>query len=227
MSLPRTHIVIGYNNKLISESICSLIMHKPFYQVNGILPNGPELIKQLKYKTADYVLIEEDNPNFTTIEYLEKIREEYPLKKIILIANTSNNGYTSKLMSCGLSAFLLKTCCKEDFYIALSKIGEGKKFFCSTITQLLLKEYKDKEEEPPKSLTNREIQVLKCLVYGHTNKEIAYELKVSESTIKTHRKNLMEKFGAKNLIGLMRYAQHENLLDFECNEMKNCCAESN
>lgn len=223
MSLPRTQIIIGYNNKLISESLCSLILHKPFYQVNALIPNGPELIKQLKYKTADYILIEEDTPNFTTIEYLQEIREEYPLKKIILIATTCGNGYTSRLMDSGLSAFLLKSCTKEDFYIALAKIGEGKKFFCSIITQLLLKEYKEKEKEPPMSLTNREMQVLKCLVYGHTNKEIARELEISESTVKTHRKNLMGKFGTNNLIGLMRYASQENLLNFDSEEMKKCC----
>lgn len=223
MSLPRTQIIIGYNNKLISESLSSLILHKPFYQVNALIPNGPELIKQLKYKTADYILIEEDMPNFTTIEYLEQIRDAYPLKKIILIANTCNNGYTSKLMSCGLSAFLLKSCAKEDFYIALSKIAEGKKFFCSTITQLLLKEYSEKEDEQSMSLTPRELHVLKYLVNGRTNKEIAVELKISESTIKTHRKNLMTKFGVNNLIGLVKYAYQENLIDLKKQENKPCC----
>ncbi len=215
MSLPQIQIVIGYTNRLMCEALSSMIEHKPFYQVNAVIPNGPELIKHLKSINVDYVLIEEEVPNFNTIDYLEKIKDEFPLMKIILVANKCYNGYVSKLMNCGLNAFLLKTCGKEDFYLALSKMSEGKKYYCSCITQLLLREYSEKENEPRMALTNRELHVLKYLVDGYANKEIAAELKISESTIKTHRKNLMEKFGAKNLISLVRYACMENLLNFE------------
>ena len=215
MSLPQAHIVIGYNNRLISESLSALISNKPFYQVTGLIRNGPDFFKQLLNKKADFILIEEDIPNLTTLEYLEKIGEEFPLMKIMLIANTVNNGYVGKLMNAGLSAFILKSCGKEDLYSALTKIAEGKKFFCSTITQLLLKEYTGRDDDAHMTLTNRELHVLKHLVNGYANKEIASELKISESTVKTHRKNLMAKFGAQNLINLVRYACRENLVDFE------------
>jgi DNA-binding NarL/FixJ family response regulator len=117
-------------------------------------------------------------------------------------------------MDTGIHSFILRNCNKEDFFNALSHLDDNKKYYCSTITQMLLQEYHDMKNEGSRLLTQRELDVLKGLVNGNTNKDISSDLKINESTVKTHRKNLMNKVGAGNLFSLVRYACRNKLIDF-------------
>ena len=199
------NVFIGYDNRLCYEGIASLISTHS-YNVTGAAENGEEVIKRLQIHTPDIVLIELEYPNKRPIEYLSNIKSGFPEVKIVLISAICNNGNISAVMDTGLSSFILKKCTKEDLFSALDSVSDGKQYFCSVITQCLLNEYHHLKEIDKGLLTNRERQILRRLVNGNSNRMISDELSISESTVKTHRKNLMNKVGAGNLLTLVRYA---------------------
>jgi len=209
-----TDIFIGYDDKLVYEGLASMLSAKPSYNVLGGTKNGDDVFKRLKLKIPKYILIEIGIPSKKSIKYLSELHSEYPMQQIMLISSVCNNGHISKIMETGITSFLLKSCNKEDLFNAFAHLDEGKRFFCSTITQLLLKEYQEFKNEDNKLLTHRELEVLKGLVNGNSNKEISNTLDINESTVKTHRKNLMHKVGAGNLLSLVRYACRNRLIDF-------------
>ena len=207
-------IFIGYDNRLFYDGLTTLISSKPPFHVTGGAENGMEVFKRLKINKPDIIIIELEFPNKRSIEYLKNLNDQFPNQKTMLISAICNNGNISAVMDTGLNSFILKKCNKEDLFNALEHVAEDKKYYCATVTQFLLKEYRSLKESDRQLLTQREIQILQKLVNGNSNKEISNELDISESTVKTHRKNLMNKVGAYNLLTLVRYACRSNLIDF-------------
>ena len=214
MSASTADIFIGYDDKLVFEGLAAMISVKPSYNVLGGAKNGEDVFKRLKFELPKVIVIEVGIPTTANIEYLIDLNTQYPHPKIMLISSVCNNGNISKIMDTGIQSFILKSCNREDFFNALSHMDDNKKYYCSTITQLLLKEYHDMKDKSNGVLTLRELDVLKGLVNGSTNKEIANDLLINESTVKTHRKNLMNKIGAGNLFSVVRYACRHKLIDF-------------
>jgi NarL family two-component system response regulator LiaR len=214
MTASPTDIFIGYDDKLVYEGLASMLSAKPTYNVIGGAKNSEDVFKRLKFENPKVIIIELGVPTTANIEYLNNLNTQHPHPKIMLISSVCNNGNISKIMDSGIQSFILKSCNREDFFNALSHIDENKKYYCSTITQMLLKEYHDMKNKSNGVLTQRELDVLKGLVNGNTNKEISFKLQINESTVKTHRKNLMNKVGAGNLFSLVRYACRNKLMDF-------------
>jgi len=209
-----TDIFIGYEDRLIYEGFAALLSTRSDLNVLGGARNGDDVFNRLKFTSPKILIVEISIPNAKYIRYLHDLHAEYPSVNVLLISNLCNHGNISRVMETGIISFILKGCTKEDLYNAISHIEEGKKYYCSTITQLLLKEYREMQNEENRILTRREKEVLRRLINGNTNKEISRELMINESTVKTHRKNLMEKIGADNLLSLVRYACRNNLVDF-------------
>jgi DNA-binding NarL/FixJ family response regulator len=207
-------IFIGYDDKLVYEGIAAILSAKPSYNVLGGAPNGEDVFKRLKFELPKVIIIEMGIPTTANIEYLTDLNKGYPHPKKMLISSLCNNGNISKIMDTGIHSFILRNCNREDFFNALSHLDDNKKYYCSTITQMLLKEYHDMRNEDNRLLTQRELDVLKGLVNGNSNKEISIDLQINESTVKTHRKNLMNKVGAGNVFSLVRYACRNKLIDF-------------
>ena len=96
-------------------------------------------------------------------------------------------------------------------------------YICADISKSLLSGKRRIQEEENKLLTDREKEVLFLLVNNTSIKKIAHSLKISENTVKTHRRNIHSKFGVSNLIGLVRYACRSNLIDFGDDEYCMVC----
>jgi len=213
MIKPENDIFIGYDNRLFYDALANLISSKDQYNVVGGVENGDKLLAQIKMNEAEIIIIELEFPNSKSIEYLKSLNTEFPDRKVILIAPICRNGNTATIIETGICGFILKKCNREDLFNALEHVIENKKYFCSNITQHILKEYHSLKESDKQLLSNREIQILQKLVNGHSNKKRASDLSISESTVKTHRKNLMSKIGAYNLLTLVRYACRNNLIE--------------
>lgn len=132
----------------------------------------------------------------------------------MLITQLASLELSGKLIDSGIDAYILKSSSKSDLLAALIKIAEGNNFFCSEIIKSKLPTNNNHKNSNEIYLTRRETEILSLLVNGRPNVRIAKELNLSESTVKTHRKNILAKFGVKNLIGMIRYACRSRLLDY-------------
>ncbi len=131
-----------------------------------------------------------------------------------LISDLIRNGMFSDMLNTGIEGYILHTCSKRDLETAIVKLRSNERYICTSITsQIFCKMGQNSTSDNIIKLTLREKEVLGLLVKMHSNKSIASELSISELTVKTHRKNIMKKFGSKNLLSLVRYACRENLIN--------------
>ncbi len=206
--------LIGYNNKLCVEGYKSMINDLyPSYTVD-IIENGKEVISELKSGKHNFLILDLIYPGCDSIEYLKEIMRLNRDLKILLISDLIKNGMMVDMLNTGIGGYLLHTCGKKDLETAIGKIMQNEKYICTSITsQVLYNLRENTKQDDNYRFTAREKEILGLLIKMNSNKRIAEKLHISELTVKTHRKNLMKKFGAKNLLALVRYACRENLVN--------------
>lgn len=218
-----TNIFISYDNRLIYDGIVCLIGAKTEYRHLGGAPTGETVVRELEKKPdVDILIVEKTIMGHSFLVYLKELMAKFPDIKILLVAAACNIRDVDEFLDIGIYGWILKSCGREDMFSALAHLSSGNPYICTHVSQAMHKEHL-KRTNSPKILTERESDVLKYLIDGYSNKQIAHEIKVSESTVKTHRKNMMVKFGSGNLLSMLRYACRENLVDFGMNNFCKCC----
>ncbi|RXQ87786.1 response regulator transcription factor [Ancylomarina salipaludis] len=109
-----------------------------------------------------------------------------------------------------VDGYLLRTCSSKKLVLAIHEIFEGRKYLCSQLIPILLED--NHENDFKIDLSSREKEVLSLLYTTKHNSEIAEKLNISQTTVRTHLKNIRQKCGDKNEIQLMRYACNKNIL---------------
>ena len=206
--------LIAYNNRLHAEGLKSMIDDDAHYQVTDMIENGLNLIQAINSKKIDLLIIDLVYPAWDSIEYIKEIKRNNKRLKILLISDLIKNGMLSDMLYTEIEGYILHTCSKRDLNTAIIKILDNERYICTTITsQVFRKTGQNTFNNEKFILTVREKEVLSFLIKMNSNKSIAEQLNISELTVKTHRKNIMKKFGSKNLLSLVRYACRENLLN--------------
>jgi len=123
----------------------------------------------------------------------------------------NEKGIIQKVVSAGAAAYILKNIDQEDLILAIRKVAEGGKFFSDEVTMTLagnssLDQSTYQNVTLSDDLTEREIEILKWIAQGYSNKEISEKLFISHRTVDTHRTNLMKKLDVHNIAGLIRNA---------------------
>lgn len=164
------------------------------------------------------ILFEKSNEN--SLDSLPVIHEKCPQTKVILLSFYDDEEYIRKAISSGVQGYALKDISREEIVRALHIVAEGENYLDPRITRKLLEGYKEgkgtkKEgaisaESPP--LSRREVEVLKLLVTGLTNKEISRSISVSEDTTKSHLRHIFTKIGVSNRVEAVFYALKHHLV---------------
>nr|WP_321412673.1 response regulator transcription factor [uncultured Carboxylicivirga sp.] len=201
------NVSIIYTHQMWGDALYALINAKKDLRVSKVFHQSK--INTWVYGHDPIYLLEGTYPDAKTLSSVRLLKNKEG--KVILLGYLIDNEFVELLLSEGLDAFVLKTCCKDSLFEAINKVNNGFKYFCGPITELLTKKLHQKNTKP--LLTEREKDVLVELVCMKRSREIAEKLNISEATVRTHRKNIMYKFGTKNYIGLLRYACREGILD--------------
>ena len=215
MQGPIHKVFIGYTMRLFADGLESIIKEFENYSLSSSSQIGKNLIKNLANNSHSDILILEINcPGTRELEYIRNLKDKFPQQKILLLSLLPRHSIGIELLESGIMGYLLKSCSKQDLLTALNKFTEDKPHFCSDIIMNLLNGKTGHHDRNDRSLTDREKEILSLLVNSQTNKQIARRLKLSENTIKSHRRNIQAKFGVSNLLGMVRYACRSNLIDF-------------
>jgi len=216
-------LFISYNKKLLADGLQAILNQHSEMEVIGIAKSGVVIFEKLRKYQIDVLLIELDWPKPNTLTYLNQIRDLFPEVKTILVSNITNSQIIYDTINTGINSYILKCCGQEELLSALNHLTKNEDYFSPFITQVLLKNFRTTKKNKQINLTPRELEVLKLLAQMFSNMEIAQKLSISQTTVKTHRQNIMQKFGARNLVGLIRYACRENLIQDDSNEFCQTC----
>ncbi len=214
-------IVIVDDHHLVLDGLCSMVEEMDGYKVIGTAGNGKEGLQLIELLSPEIVIMDIDMPIMNGLEATRRIKASSSNAKILILTMHNEVALIKKVMDIGADGYLLKNADREEFVEALSSMSKGKSFFSTAVTQSLLDPQGDRTnnfEISPDSLqlaklTEREIEVLKFIAEGMSNKEIGEELFISHRTVDSHRTNLMKKLDVHNIAGLIKIAIKNGLVN--------------
>ena len=213
-------VVLADDHVFVRDGIKSLLENEANIEVVGEATDGVEAMKIVEIVKPDLLILDIRMPNLTGIEVVEKLRSQNNLVKIVMLSMHESEEYVLKSIKAGADGYLLKGSSKEEFMKAVHTIANGGKYFSGDISSILISQLSNPvlAMESKQSLdddlmiTKREKEILKLLLSGKGNKEIAEALDISKRTAEVHRFNLMKKLKVKNLMELSNKASEFSLL---------------
>jgi len=187
----------------------ALIESQPDMRVVAETGNGREAVELFRKSAPDVVLMDLRLPGFGGVEAIIALRREFPNCRVIVITTYDCDEDIYRAYQAGACACLLKDSPAEEIIDTLRKVYNGDKSLPPLIANRL-RERRRREE-----LSDREMDVLRCLVKGHSNREIAAHLYISEDTVKTHLKNLFAKLGVQDRTGAVIAAVRHGIVHLE------------
>jgi DNA-binding NarL/FixJ family response regulator len=216
-------VVLADDHVFVRDGIKSLLKNEPNIEVVGEAADGIETLEIVTNKQPNLLIVDIRMPYLTGIEVIEKLREQNQLVRIIILTMYESEEYVLKSIKAGADGYLLKGSSKEEFLKALHAVTQGGKYFSGDISAILIKQllcnnYNDDLRQPINDeviITKREKEILRLLLSGKGNKEIAETLSISKRTAEVHRFNLMKKLKVKNLMELSNKATEYSLVQIK------------
>jgi DNA-binding NarL/FixJ family response regulator len=204
------NVYIVEDHQVVIEGIVSLLQNEKELTVIGHSTTAKDCLEFFHTHTAEVILMDINLPDMNGIELCAKIKELYPTIMVLALSTFNQSVYINKMMESGASGYLLKNAEKKEIIEALYTVLQGKIYY-SFEAGKSLKSARLKSNEVP-ILTKREKEILVLVTEGLTNSEIAKKLFISIDTVDTHRKNLYNKLGVKNIATLIKYALKNDLI---------------
>jgi DNA-binding NarL/FixJ family response regulator len=188
-------------------------------EVVGEAGDGVEGTALAESAAPDVVLLDVRMPKRSGIEACLAIKEAVPSAKIIMLTVSDEEADLYEAVKSGASGYLLKDSSIEEVAQAVRVVADGQSLISPSMAIKLIDEFKqmskpEKAAGPGLRLTERELDVLRLVAQGHSNKEIAARLFISENTVKNHVRNMLEKLQLHSRMEAVMYAVRENLLEF-------------
>jgi len=186
------------DHALLREGIRKTLSLEPQINVQAEAANGRQAIKLCLSQHPDIVLLDINLPDITGMEVCRAIKQELPDTGIIALTIHDQEEYIMEMIRNGIAAYLLKDITPDQLINTILQVAEGKSFISPSLTAKIFSQINKLSttrslEQRPHGLTDRELDVLRLLANGDSNKIIASKLFISEKTVKNHLTNIFQK----------------------------------
>ncbi len=216
----KIRLLLVDDHTVLRAALRSLLNTVPDMEVVDEAGDGTEAVRKAVDLRPDVVLMDISMPEMNGLEATRQIKQSDPAAKVLLLTMHDSTEYLIRALEAGASGYLPKMAADTDLVGAIRAVDRGDAFLYPTVAKKLIHEYLNvvsggEEVERLDPLTDREKEVLKLVVEGYTNQEVAYMLVVSVKTVETHRAHIMEKLGLRSRAELVRYALDRGMLEVE------------
>jgi DNA-binding NarL/FixJ family response regulator len=212
----RITLLLADDHKIVRQGLRSLLDKLDGFECIGEVDDGFEAVKLAEKLQPDIVIMEALLPRVSGIAATQELKSVLPNTKVVILSALAPATSVMRALQAGASAYVLKDSGFEELNLALTTVSKGSIYLSPSITRPA--EFRNRSDrrlsgELPLggNLTDRELQVLCLIADGASTKEIAARLTVSVKTVETHRKQIMDKLGIRNIAGLTKYCIREGL----------------
>jgi len=208
-------VLLADDHTLVRSGIRKLIETLPQVEVVGEAGDGAGVVSMARETLANLVLMDIAMPGLNGLDATRQVVRELPGVRVIILSMYTDEEYVAQALRAGARGYLLKDAATAELELALSAVARGDTFLSPAISRQVIGEYLRRvndQDGPPDLLTPRQREVLQLLAEGHPTKQIAYRLGVSVKTVETHRSQIMDRLGIRELAGLVRYAVRHGLV---------------
>lgn len=180
------------DHPLVREGIGAILAADPGMQLLATVDSGASAIEAFRRLRPDVTLMDLQMPGIDGVEAIEAIRAEFPMARILVLTTYRLDARASAALRAGASGVLLKSALRRELLDTLRAIHAGRKFVQAEVAREIAEHAMDG------GLTAREIDVLRLVADGRSNKVVGTTLGISEDTVKAHMKNILSKLDARD-----------------------------
>ncbi|MFY9222070.1 MAG: response regulator transcription factor [Blastocatellia bacterium] len=208
--------VLVIKEQLNQASYDSLLEEQGRFDIVGEVNDLTTAMELVNEKIPDIVLMECLDTTSKDIETIKKLKQHSPDFSVVILSYQTDDKFMSEAIHAGASGYIIKTNVGNELAEAISKIQHGQIYLSPLSPKTVVKEFMPRgRRSESESLTNRQREILRCLVIGLTNKQIALRFNLSVKTIDAHRANIMTKLNIHDLPGLVKYALRSGIILLE------------
>src|ERR1700744_659797 len=189
---PSIRILVVDDHQLIRVGIATLLLPESDMKLVAEASNGREAISKFRDFHPDVTLMDLQMPEMSGFDAILSIRNEFPGARIIVLTTYTGDVQAQRAIKAGAQAYLLKNLLHKELLSTIRAVHAGRKSISPDIAAQVA------EHSGDEGLTAKEIEVLRLIAAGNANKEIAAQLLVTEETVKSRVKNILDKLGAND-----------------------------
>jgi DNA-binding NarL/FixJ family response regulator len=208
-------ILLADDHALVRRGVRLILDNEPDLEVVAEAGDGAEAIAKAKEHQPDLAILDIAMPRLTGLQAARELSRIQPDLRMLVLTMYDNEQYFFEALKAGASGYVLKSVADRDLVEACRSAMRGEPFLYPGAVNSLIRNYLDRAGEglPPRTITDREEEILKLVAEGHSSKEIADMLVISVKTVERHRANLLQKLGLKDRLELTRYAIRAGLVE--------------
>ena len=212
--MPALRVLLADDHALVRAGMRSLLRDIEGVAVVGEAADGGQALALAERERPDVVLLDIAMKGMNGLEAAARFRELHPGIKVIILSMHASEEYVLQALRAGAAAYLIKDSATAELEIALRSVMRGETYLSPAISRQVVEGYVQRVgagagEDP---LTPRQREVLRRIAEGRSTKEIAFDLGLSVKTVETHRAQIMERVGIRDVAGLVRYAMRTGLV---------------
>lgn len=199
------------DHSIVRDGLKSLLIDEDDISIIGEASNADELFSLLNKKMPNIILLDISLPNISGIEITKKLKVDYPQISVLILSMHTDEDFVINAIKAGAKGYLPKNSKRDELINAIKIVSSGGDYYSNEISSIVAKKFiQDVKNQSGKSgiklLTEREKEILKLVVEGSSNKEIADKLYISIRTVETHKNNILQKLELKSTVELVKFA---------------------
>lgn len=214
----RQRILIVDDHEVVRLGLRALLNRHPDFEVVAEAANAREALEKVDAYHPDVVVMDIRLPGMSGVEACQEIAARFPDTKVIMLTSYAEDEMLFAAIRAGAAGYVLKQIGGDDLIRAIEAVGRGEALLDPSLTQRVFEEVRRAQREEEASafaeLTNQEMQVLRLVAEGRTNREIAESLYLGEGTVRNYVSNILGKLGVANRAEAAAYAVRHNLKDY-------------
>ncbi len=201
-------VLLADDHALVRTGLRKILETAQDIRIVGEASNGDELLEMLKHKSCELVILDLSMPGRNGLDVIKEMRRTHPDMNILVLTMHKEREYFTRAMVKNVKGYILKDDVYEKLLSAIREIRAGRKAYSAEIQERVMDEFANNRAHAPavETLTRRENEILREIAAGKMNKTIAEELHISIRTVESHRANIMDKLGCRNVTELIKFA---------------------
>jgi len=218
-------VLLADDHTLVRAGIRALLTALP--EVDSVIEagDGQEALALLLEARPDVALVDIGMPGLNGLELAVRVGREVPGTRLVILSMHGTPAHVAQALRAGVSGYLLKDAAADELPLVLRAVMRGETYLSPAISKQVVTGFLgragaapaagDGEGEAPDVLTSRQREILQLVAEGKSTKEVAQMLNLSVKTVETHRAQIMDRLGIRDLAGLVRYAIRTGLVSPE------------
>jgi DNA-binding NarL/FixJ family response regulator len=207
-------VLLTDDHMVVREGLKLLIESEPDMKVVGEASDGKAAIHETEQLDPDVVVMDVSLPDMNGAQATEKLRKMHPDRKVVALTVHEDNGYLRLMLEAGAMGYVLKRAAAAELVQAIRTVAGGERYLDPSLAGFMTDE--GASHPPPHTdsagLSEREVEVMRRIALGYSNKEIAARLRLSIKTIETYKMRSMEKLAIRSRVEIVQYAARRGWL---------------